>query len=497
MKIEMVTRAFRWCVYGVIAVAAVRAAAYLLYVRRLLFFPLETHVLEATMVHHAWRVLSGSPLYPAWEDYPHVSNFFTPVYFWIVGGLGRAAGAGIPDLFAIGRLVSVLSTLLAGGCLAWYLRLRHGRRAALLGALLSVGAAPLYSFSIMTRPDVTADSVGLAGLLMTMAGGRRSRLVGSALLVIAILTKQTAAMYLLAGIVLCLGERRYTRALLLAGSSAAGLALATIILTRLSAPLFLRSVLQERYSPLSANDWMATTARLAIWSPELLILSVAGIVMWLRQKEYGVALAVTTLFVGSLLTAFKLGSDLNYFLPLRATSVIAAGSLYAAARDVLPQRRSWAVAAAAGAVLVLIPSTLTAVAAAGEARALSSFIKGPSGARMLETYALLIQLVQTQDVRVLTDSGTLALYQKERAPFVDPWLFQLLVRTHRIEPRQMEQWLESRSYDYLILTADLYSSTYDDNAFGLPLPLVRKARGRYTQVAYAAGLFIYQRRPAS
>src|SRR5439155_3530234 len=99
---------------------------------------------------------------------------------------------------------------------------------------------------------------------------------------------------------------------------------------------------------------------------------------------------------------------------------------------------------------------------------------------------------QAENVRVLTDSGALALYQKEKAPFVDPWLFRLLVRTQRIEPRQMEQWLESRSYDYLVLTADLYSPAYDDNAFGLPLPLVRKARGRYTQVAYAAGLFIYQ-----
>jgi hypothetical protein len=483
---------FRWCVYGLLTVVAVRAAAYLLYVRWLFSFPLETHVLEATMVHHAWRVLSGSPLYPAWESYPHVANFFTPVYFWIVGGLGRATGASIPRLFAIGRSVSVLSTLFAAGCLAWYLQVRHGSRAALLGALLSVGAAPLYSFSIMTRPDVTADSVGLAGLLLTMVGGRKAPIIGSALLVVAILTKQTAAIYLLAGIVMCLGERRYARALLLAGSSAAGLALVTIILTTSPAPLFLTSVLQERYSPLSTVEWTATTARLAMWSPELLTLSVAGVVLWLRQKEYGVALAMMTLFAGSLLMALKVGSDLNYFLPLRATSVLAAGSLLAAARGVLPGRRSWAVVAATGTFLVLVPSTMKAVAAAGEARALSSFIKGPSGARMLETYAVLIQLVQAENVRVLTDSGALALYQKEKAPFVDPWLFRLLVRTHRIEPRQMEQWLESRSYDYLVLTADLYSPAYDDYAFGLPLPLVRKARGRYTQVAYAAGLFIYQ-----
>jgi hypothetical protein len=285
--------------------------------------------------------------------------------------------------------------------------------------------------------------------------------------------------------------------LFLAASSAAGLALVTIILTKSSAPLFLTSVTQERYSPLSAIEWMRTTARLAMWSPELLIFSVAGVVLWLRQKEYGVALAMLTLLVGSLLTALKVGSDLNYFLPLRMTSVLAAGSLWAAANDVLPHRRSWVVAAAAGALLVLLPSTLNAVSAAGQARTLSSFIKSPSGARVLETYGMLIQLVQAQNVRVLTDSGILALYQKEQAPFVDPWLFQSLVRTHQIEPRQMEQWLESRSYDYLVLTADLYSPSYDDYAFGLPPPLVRKARGRYTQVAYTAGLFIYQPRPAS
>src|SRR5439155_8136476 len=126
---------------------------------------------------------------------------------------------------------------------------------------------------------------------------------------------------------------------------------------------------------------------------------VAGVVLWLRQKEYGVALAMMTLFVGSLLTALKVGSDLNYFLPLRATSVLAAGSLLAAARDVLPRRRSWAVVVAAATFLMLVPSTMKAVAAAGEARALSSFIKGPSGARVLETYAALIQLVQAENVR--------------------------------------------------------------------------------------------------
>ncbi len=492
-----VSFAFRVCVAAVIALATARAVAYLFYVIWYVSFPLEVHALEAVMVHHAWRVQTGSPLYPAWDSYPHVTNFFAPMYFWIVGGVGRATGASISNLFTIGRSVTFLSTLIATGCLGWYLRKRHGTQAAFVGALLSLGTAPLYGFSLMTRPDATADTAGLAGFLLTTLGTRKATIPGGALLIVAVLTKQTAAIYLLAAIVKCLVERQHRRALWLTASSALVLALVTLVLTASYAPFFLSSILQERRTPLSSAEWIRATGRLVELSPEMLIISLAGLAWWLRQHERGMFAAMATLLVGSLLTAFKVGADLNYFLPLRATSVLAVGTLWAAAHRSFRQHPGWVIAGTAGAVIVLIPSTLQAIGAARQARALSSYIYSPAAAPVLETYAALIRLVQTPNIRVLTDSTMLALYQKERAAFTDPWLFRLLVTTGRIQPRQMEQWLESGSYDFVVLTGDLNSRQYEDYDFGLPLQLVLKARTRYQQVSHAAGFFIYRPRPTS
>ena len=479
----------------VIAASCIKAAAYLCYVAWHFRFPFETHWLEATMVHHAWRVMNGSAWYPAWTSYPHVTNFFTPLYFWIVGSVGRAAGASIPDLFVIGRSVTFLSTLCGTACLAWYLWKRHGQSAALVGTLLSLGAAPLYGFSIMTRPDAMADAAGLAGLLLTTVRGRTTTIAAGALLAIAILTKQTAGIYLAAALVMCLGNGMFAQAGLIAATSGLALAGVSVVLTTSSAPLFLVSIFQERLSPFLLTGWMTVMAQLARLSPELLVLPVAGIALWIWQKNYGLALATGTLFAGSLLTALKAGADMNYFLPLRTASVLAAGSLWAVARNRPYRRQGLSTAAAAAALLVLLPGSTHAVTAAREARALRAFVGSPPGALLLETYDELIRLVQTPDLRVLTDSGILALYQKDRAPFVDPWLFRLLVTTERVHPVQMEHWLESEAYDVLVLTGDLHSSVYGSNSMALPPSLVERARAHYQQVGQTAGLFIYRPRP--
>ncbi len=488
---------FRLGVAGVIVLATVRAAGYLVYVVSIVAFPLEIQALEAVMVHHSWRVLTGLPLYPDWETYPHVTNFFTPMYFWLVGSLGRVARADIPELFVIGRAVTFLSTLVATGCLAWYLRVRHGTQAACVGALLSLPPAPLYGFALMTRPDAMADSVGMVGFLLTRLNARKAGILGAALLTVAILTKQTAALYLLAAILGCLAERQYRPAFRITAISVVGLAFASVILTTSSGPLFLKSIVQEGQTPLSAVEWTRIAGRLATFSPELLIVSVAGLVWWFSHNERGMFVAMATLLAGSLLTAFKLGADLNYFLPLRTTCALAAGTLWAAAQRSFRERAAWSTAAIAAAVLVMMPGAIQAVAGARQAHALSSYISSASGAPLLETYRSLIGVVQAPNLRGLTDSALLAMYQKERAPFTDPWLFRLLVQTGRIRPWHMEQSLASGSYDLLVLTADLNSRRYDGYDFGLPPFLARQARARYQWIATAAGFFIYRPRPPS
>src|SRR5918993_1929298 len=87
-------------------------AYYFTYAVACLPSPLEVFPLEAKMVLLAYRVQAGADLYPEWRAYPHVANFFGPVYFVAVGLLGAATDADIPDLFRIGRALTFASGLL-------------------------------------------------------------------------------------------------------------------------------------------------------------------------------------------------------------------------------------------------------------------------------------------------------------------------------------------------------------------------------------------------
>ncbi len=140
----------------------------------------------------------GLPLYPDWRAYPHVCNFYGPCYFLLVGGLGRAAGAGLDGLFFIGRGVTFAAALLTTAVLGGAVGRRHGPWAGLAAAAVSLGATPMIGFAVMVRSDLMAELLGLVGFLLS---GRRSRgwcAVGCLLLVLAALTKQTAGVFLLA-----------------------------------------------------------------------------------------------------------------------------------------------------------------------------------------------------------------------------------------------------------------------------------------------------------
>src|SRR5262249_54874169 len=144
------------------------------------------------------RAQAGDSLYPDWHNYPHVSNFYGPVYFFLVGQLARLVGADLDRLFLIGRGVTLGSAVITTLGLAWFLGRRYGRSAALVGLLYSLGSLPMFGFSVMVRPDTMAELFGCAGVLLSWQRTRAGVLGGGALLVLAILTKQTAITFLAA-----------------------------------------------------------------------------------------------------------------------------------------------------------------------------------------------------------------------------------------------------------------------------------------------------------
>ena len=381
----------RWVV-GALAIlflvlGVVRAAVYLRTAAGLLPFPLESHQLEAKMVLMAYRAQAGLSLYPEWRDYPHVANFFAPIDFLLVGGIGRLAGADLRGLFLIGRGVSFASGLIVAIVLGVWAGRRYGRGAGIVAAILSLGIRPMDGFSVTTRPDMLAELLGLAGFLLTGARAQGWRVAGVGVLVLAAFTKQTAAVYLLAASAALASEGRDV------GRSAC------------SSGGWPRSRWSSRgsRSPSSRTSpgrcsarrrrrgtsprWLDLMGRLAAGSPDVLVLprdrpcrSGPGAATATPRLAALAAIPMTAALVASM----KRGADVNYFLGLRAAEAMAAAALWSAARGTGPARRSpvLAVALAAAAASLAVSTLVTALVDMKAQLALESFA-GPAGQQSL------------------------------------------------------------------------------------------------------------------
>ena len=97
------------------------------------------------MVHFAWRVQHGVPLYPDWKHYPHVANFYAPLNFVLVGSLGKAFGSDLTGLYLIGRIVTVASVILTSLVLGLAIYRRAGILPALVGTASALASARFFT----------------------------------------------------------------------------------------------------------------------------------------------------------------------------------------------------------------------------------------------------------------------------------------------------------------------------------------------------------------
>jgi hypothetical protein len=365
--------------------------------------------------------------------------------------------------------------------------------------LLSLGAVPMYGFTMMVRPDALADLLGLAGFLLT--GGRRrgTQLAGVVLLVLAILTKQTAGLYLVAA-TLALGlEGDWRRALAGFGACLAGLLLVVLAVNVLFEPHFADSLAGERIMPWSYRDWRTLLDHILYIDADQLLLPAVGLVLWLRERPRAIRPAVLTvaLLAGALGLSGKVGADTNYYLGLRVPEALAVGALWqavhaSAGRTTLRMIAQTVVLAAAIAAIAL-----GLVAAAGRTSKTDSLARSyttPEGQRFLASIRSAIALARDPGVPLLSDSGLLDLYQGERATFGDPWLFQTLVELGKIRPTRLLERIDAQYYDVIITGHDLDSPRYLNEDFRLPGVLRDHARAHYVRREVRPGFFYYGRR---
>jgi hypothetical protein len=498
----------RLLLYLLVVLGTVRMALFFDYAAAMLPRQMESHNLEAKMVLLAYRAEHGLGLYPAWWDYPHLSNWFGPVAPVLVGRVGRAVESNIPGLFQIGRAVSFGSALLTTLLLAVALGRRFGRGAGLAGGVLSLGSGPMYGFTVMVRPDSLAELLGTSGFLASSGRTSGARIAGLLLLVLAVLTKQTAAIFLLAAALAATLEGERKRGLLLLLGSCALLLVVVSAVTLLGEPHFAASLVGERIMPWSYTAWRELLGRMLAGCPDLFILPAIGLFLWLRggTQPRAVRPAVLTglLLVGSLGLSAKTGADMNYYLSLRVAAALAAGALWHAVERPAPEaegggpkapRSAGPLALLIVANLALIPSILLAagyvVLATHEVASRSS----PEGRQVLRSYQEAFALARDPRVHLLSDTGIIDLYQGERALFGDPWLFRTLVESGRLQPRIIEDRIESQYYDIIITSHDLESPGYLREDFRLPKGLVERIQARYVLKSAPRGLFAYGRRP--
>jgi len=183
-----------------LGLANVALVAYTIVARVRYGYDLEW--MEGGMLLHAMRVRSGASLYtaPSIEFIPYL---YTPLYPALVALVSPIAG-GID--YPVARAVSIAGFIAAIASGAAIVR-PHARSAVMLAPLaIAVGAyAATGSFVDLARPDgLWLGLVGVSALLIDRAGRReRPELLAAAagaMMVLAFLTKQTAAPMMLASI---------------------------------------------------------------------------------------------------------------------------------------------------------------------------------------------------------------------------------------------------------------------------------------------------------
>jgi hypothetical protein len=457
--------------------------------------PLETGYFEAKMIYLSQLARDGKELYPDWHLGPYESNFFGPLYFLVVGGVGRWwETGGFESLVPIGRWLSLAGAWSTSLWVGLFLRRRLDLASAYVGALFTWGSAPLIVFSVMNRPDTTANSLGSAGMLLCLSGGWQRTVIGAAVLLAAGFTKQTAGAYLLAaaaGMAAC--GRRKEAIVLLLGCMGAGIGIVWLLSAGVW-PHFLESLLGEGGTEFRPADWLAMLARLARRAPLLIFAVGAGGWLWMRrprQADLAAASLVLTLFCA--VTAGKLGSDLNYFLPMTVVGGLACGCLWRSTSDAVATGRIVRTSAVVciAAIACTAIGVWDALEQSNRAVRLREFLASPAGKAYWNEYQGLFARAADPSTRMLTDSGLLALHQRGRAPFIDPCLYRMLSMSGRVDPQLLVADILSGRYNLVVLTVDVKSTTYDEYPFGLPPVVADAVRRRFRKAGVSAGLHVY------
>lgn len=458
--------------------------------------PWDNYFLESKFSWLARRVRDGEPLYPPFKDGPYEPNYYGPLYFWLVGWISRLWPTD-EFIIVVGRWVSVGAVLSTSILLAIVVGRSLSRTSGLIAGWASLAGAPLIGFSVMVRPDALAELLALGGFFAALSSMGGSAALAVSLFLLATLTKQTTGIFLVCAL-LSLGMRgEWRRAGAIGMAFSLGLLVVVAGATLAYEPMMAQCFAADQGTAWTIEQGTTMLARMARRAPEFLLAPL--VVCWraweakrqgeseTRQRLWRdlALLAMLLLFSGGA-TACKTGSDLNYFLSLRLIFGLAWGGWWSLARS-SRSRLVW------GIVLLLATIQGTRwlmgnnVRIQGERQQLTSEL----GQKILAEREWLEAQARRPNSRLLADSPRLCFRQKQ-PPFIDPFLFKILVESKQVHPQALINRIERQEYDLVVLSAALDGDDYDAYAFGLPRSVADAVRRRYVKMGTFGGYFLYE-----
>lgn len=296
--------------------------------------------------------------------FPAIVYHYPPVYHLVVAGVVALTHG---DPLAMGRTVSLVSTLAAMAMVGWLARKAAAtadRAAGAIGGLvggLAFAASPtVLTWAPLMRVDMLAAALTLGGLCLAVHALRfPDRVpVGAAILfALAVYTKQTAIMAPLAVLAALLVARPRTAWRFAAVCGALGLAALTVLMA-VSHGQFLRHVLSYNVNRFDPDRWRLLVATLASQAIPLSIALVVVAGMGRALVRSPAQLVLAAYLATRLLTlplSLKSGASDNYLIDLFTIAAVFVGIGTAQVAAAVIRGAAWPRALVTLLILVALP----------------------------------------------------------------------------------------------------------------------------------------------
>ncbi len=435
---------------------------------------------------HSHMFAQGQGLYHPLNQYPYTVAAYGPIYYSLCAMLDRL---GVP-IYLAARGISILA-LLGALWFCWRIlrRLVPGDAAArATGLLLAASTANLLYWGTVGQVDMLAVCCSLAAFstFLDWRAGNGSIWLAAIFVVLAVFTKQTAiASGAAIGLTLLREDRRtafrWIPAVAFAGGSIAA------VLQIATHGAYLDSAIFANLNPFASTKLLDQGQYFLLTAGGLLLTFLCGVPSLARRAGPLVLYTGLSIIVW-LLTAPKIGSDLNYQLEMTLLLAIAAGvglgqmGFFPA---VIANRRT-PITLLQIPIVLHIALNLTLTARTAAERAVFESVK-TAEIESLRPY------LRPDDSRVLGGSYDATLQLRGRIE-VETLIYSLLVEAGRIDPGPVQRDLEAGRFDTVILPFDVSAPQKPEwltaELASLPQTQLDAVRTHYRLVKHLDGAFL-------